>query len=168
MTRTIYLIIYNNPLFPAHWALWIPSPSPSPATTTTGKRIHIEGDAATGFQLSFDRAYDTKFESRKYKIIFLAEVDDIHVSDDDDDNTPRDDGSNTVVDQEPQDTLERIAASVPPPEPSLVSAADRGTRGTKVEIKNCQTWLVDVVDALHNAGIFDSSAVQTIRNAPKN
>ncbi|KAI0867085.1 hypothetical protein F4860DRAFT_18185 [Xylaria cubensis] len=156
MTRTIYLIVYNSPLFPAHWALWIPSQE----NQTIGKRIHVEGDAATGFQLSFDRNYDKTQDSRKHEIIILAEVDDGHVID-----TPGD-GSNNV-DREPKDAIESVAVKVPPPGPSLLSVAR--TRGTKVIIKNCQTWLVDVVSALHQEGIIlDSKAVEIIKNAPKN
>ncbi|KAI0487005.1 hypothetical protein F4859DRAFT_323967 [Xylaria cf. heliscus] len=156
MARTIYLIVYNSPLFPAHWALWIPTEE----SPTIGKRIHVEGDAATGFQLSFDRNYDRTQDSRKHEIIALAEVEAAHVTD-----TPGD-GSNTV-DREPRDAIEIVAATVPPPGPSLMSAA-RQTRGTKVEIRNCQTWLVDVVSELHKEGIFDSKAVEVIKTAPKN
>ncbi|KAI0454653.1 hypothetical protein F5B21DRAFT_474584 [Xylaria acuta] len=47
MNRTIYLTLYNIPLFPAHWAIW----TPSRENPTIGKRIHVEGDAATSFQL---------------------------------------------------------------------------------------------------------------------
>jgi hypothetical protein len=43
-------------------------------------------------------------------------------------------------------------------------------RGTncKVDIKNCLTWLAEVVDALHEKGIFHDSAVEVIETAPKN
>ncbi|KAI0448216.1 hypothetical protein F4803DRAFT_545740 [Xylaria telfairii] len=155
MIRTIYLIVYNSPLFPAHWAIWIPSQE----NLAIGKRIHVEGDAATGFQLSFDRNYDKTQDSRKHEIVVLAEVHAKHVVD-----TPGS-GSNTV-DREPKDGIESIAAKVAPPGPSLMSASR--TRGTKVEIKNCQTWLMDVVNALHKEGIFDSKAVEVIQAAPKN
>lgn len=112
MTRTIYLIVYSSPLFPAHWAIWIPSQG----SQTVGKRIHVEGDVATGFQLSFDRNYDKTQDSRKHEIIVIGEVETGHVMD-----TPGN-GSNTV-DREPKDAIESIAAKVPPPGPSLMSAS---------------------------------------------
>jgi len=40
--------------------------------------------------------------------------------------------------------------------------------GSKVEIKNCQTWLADVVSALYEKEIVDSNVVEIIRTAPKN
>ncbi|KAI0400727.1 hypothetical protein F4802DRAFT_619611 [Xylaria palmicola] len=154
MARPVHLIVYNSPLFPAHWALWVPSQ----ANADKGKRIHVEGDAATGFTLSFDRHYDVTQEPRRHAVLLVDEVDPGHVVDD----APGD-GS----DREPRDALETVAAGVPPPGPSLVSAASR-SRGAKVEIKNCQTWLVDVVRALHKEGIFGSRAVEVILTAPKN
>ncbi|KAI0912565.1 hypothetical protein F4823DRAFT_178302 [Ustulina deusta] len=156
MSRTIYLIIYKSPLFPAHWALWVPSE----ADPTIGKRIHAEGDAATGFRLSFDRNYDITQESRKHETLALAEVGAGLVLD-----TPGD-GVNSV-DAEPRDAVEIVAANVPPPGPSLVSSS-ASSRGTRVEIKNCQTWLFEVVSALHVEGILDGQAVEVIKTAPKN
>ncbi|KAI3325534.1 hypothetical protein HD806DRAFT_490608 [Xylariaceae sp. AK1471] len=157
MPRTIYLIVYNSPLFPAHWALWIPSLE----NPNIGKRIHAEGDVATGFQLSFDRNYDQTQESRSYKVLVLAEVESHHVVD-----TPANEINS--VDRDPKDDIETVASRVPIPGPSLTSSAARTARGTKVDIKNCQAWLVDVVDALHREGIFDSNAVEVIKMAPKN
>ncbi|KAI1122981.1 hypothetical protein F5Y10DRAFT_252791 [Nemania abortiva] len=113
MSRAIYLIVYKSPLFPAHWALWVPSE----ADPNIGKRIHAEGDAATGFRLSFDRNYDIIHESRKLEVLTLAEVAAGHVAD-----TPGD-GVNSV-DTEPRDAVETVAAKVPTPGPSLVSPTE--------------------------------------------
>ncbi|KAI0973578.1 hypothetical protein F4678DRAFT_425193 [Xylaria arbuscula] len=156
MSRTIYLIIYKSPLFPAHWALWVPSE----ANPNIGKRIHAEGDAATGFRLSFDRNYDITQDPRKYEILALAEIERDLLLD-----TPGD-GANRV-DAEPRDAVETVAAKVPPPGPSLISSTATSC-GTKVQIKNCQTWLVEVVSVLHDEGALGSKAVEVIKTAPKN
>ncbi|KAI1295278.1 hypothetical protein F5Y03DRAFT_371858 [Xylaria venustula] len=156
MPRKIYLIVYKSPLFPAHWALWVPSK----AKPNIGKRIHAEGDAATGFRLSFDRNYNITQDSRKYEVLTLAEIEQDLVLD-----TPGD-GTNSV-DAEPRDAVETVAAKVPPPGRSLVSSSS-SSRGTKVQIKNCQTWLAEVVGALHKEGMLDSRAVEIIKTAPKN
>ncbi|KAI0418960.1 hypothetical protein F5X98DRAFT_97036 [Xylaria grammica] len=156
MSKTIYLIVYKSPLFPAHWALWVPSA----ADANVGKRIHAEGDAAAGFRLSFDRNYDIREESRKHEVLAVGDVRaDLLI------DTPGN-GVNGA-DSEPQDAVETVAARVPPPGPSLVSAAERA-RGTRVEIKNCQSWLTEVVSALHDDGILDNNAVEMIKTAPKN
>ncbi|TGJ79164.1 hypothetical protein E0Z10_g9601 [Xylaria hypoxylon] len=156
MPKTVYLIIYKSPLFPAHWALWIPSE----ADPNIGKRIHAEGDAATGFRLSFDRNYDIRQESRKHETLVVAKVGAGHLID-----TPGN-GVNSV-DTEPMDAVETVAAKVLTPGTSLVPSTT-STRGTRVEIRNCQTWLMEVVNALHEEGIFDSNAVEVIKTAPKN
>ncbi|KAJ8119859.1 hypothetical protein O1611_g10516 [Lasiodiplodia mahajangana] len=156
MSREEFEARMRNPLFPAHWAMWVPSE----ADPHIGKRIHAEGDAATGFRLSFDRNYDIRLESRRYTTVTLAKVRADYVAD-----TPGD-GVNSA-DTEPRDAVETVAAKIPPPGRSLVSAA-AGNRRTKVQIKNCQTWLIEVVNALHKQGILDSEAVEAINNAPKN
>ncbi|KAI0111285.1 hypothetical protein GGR51DRAFT_72408 [Nemania sp. FL0031] len=156
MSRTISLIIYKSPFFPAHWAMWVPSE----ANQDIGKRIHIEGDVANGFKLSFNRNYNIKEDSRKKEVLRLAEVGADLIAD-----TPG--NGLDSVDTESKDEVERVAADVPPPGPSLVSAATRN-RGTKVEIRNCQTWLTEVVGKLHEEGIFDSNAVIVVNAAPKN
>lgn len=70
MPRTVYLIVYNSPLFPAHWALWIPRASPP----NLGKLIHATGDARNGFTIAFERNYDINGTTRAYQIIPLAQV----------------------------------------------------------------------------------------------
>jgi hypothetical protein len=49
MTCTVYLIVYNSPLFPAHWGL----STPSLHNLTIGKFFNAEGDAANGFEITF-------------------------------------------------------------------------------------------------------------------
>ncbi|KAI1093219.1 hypothetical protein F5B19DRAFT_154075 [Rostrohypoxylon terebratum] len=155
MPRTIYLVVYNSRLFPAHWSLWIPSTS----NPNIGTRVHAQGDVATGFEICFERNYDIGQTSRKHEILPLADVDSAHVVD-----TPGD-GSRSV-DQEPRDKLETIALRIPAPGPSLLPFQSR-TSGAKVEIKNCQTWLINVIREFHKEGIVDDNALRVIMSAPQ-
>lgn len=111
MPRAIYLIVYNSRLFPAHWALWIPSLS----EPDIGKRIHAEGDALTGFQIYFERNYDISTTARAHQAIPLAQVLDHYVVDVTGDGT-------CSRDQTAHDRIEQVALGIPPPGASLVSA----------------------------------------------
>jgi hypothetical protein len=114
-TRTIYLIIYNSPLFPAHWSLWIPSLH----NPTIGKRLHAEGDPANGFHIIFERNYVLAADSRQHQCLPLAEVSDDHVVDvNGDGDGDGSEGSNSIA----HDDLERVLLSVPVPGASLVSS----------------------------------------------
>lgn len=111
MARTIYLIIYNSPLFPAHWGLWIPTLS----DPTVGKVLHAEGDAANGFEIIFKRNYVPDATSRQHQFLPVAEVSDHHVMD------VKGDGS-LQLDSTAHDNIEQVLLSVPAPGASLVSS----------------------------------------------
>lgn len=172
MTRPIYLIIYTSTLFPAHWSLWIPSLS----DPSIGKRLHAEGDAATGFKTVFERGYVLHEDTRKYQCLLLGEVSDEYVLDVD----------GQECDSIAHDDLERILLSVPAPGASLVSSESQvcecvpcvyacicacfrrqGPR-KRVRIQNCRTWLRDGTAALVKSGIMDGMALQRVEGAPKN
>jgi hypothetical protein len=114
MTRAVYLVVYNAPLFPAHWGLWIPSLD-DPAL---GKKLHVEGDAANGFEVLFQRNYAVDATTRQHETLLLAEVSDEHVVDVKGDGSPTSDST-------AHDNLERILLSVPAPAASLVSSTSR-------------------------------------------
>ncbi|KAF2118705.1 hypothetical protein BDV96DRAFT_642883 [Lophiotrema nucula] len=156
MPRTVCLVIFNSPLFPAHWGLWVPSTD----QPSIGKLLHASGDAATGFEIAFERNYDLGATTRRHQVLQLAQVLDHYVVD------VKGDGSRTK-DQIAHDYLEEVALSVPAPARSLVSATSQGPR-QRVEIQNCQTWLRQVVAAFVQNGAMDQSALQTVDNAPKN
>src|SRR4051812_19269614 len=113
MSRSIYLIVFNSPLFPAHWALWVPH-SDTPAT---GTYLNATGDAATGFTIEIERNYALGADGRRYQVILLAGVQDEHVVD-----VKGDGGAST--DCIARDYLEEIALGVEPPGKSLVSVGD--------------------------------------------
>lgn len=67
--RPVYIVSYRSPVFPAHWALWIPScDSETKVAGNVGKVIQVEGDARTGFKHQFKRNYDISTTTR-YKLI---------------------------------------------------------------------------------------------------
>jgi hypothetical protein len=115
MPRTVYLIIYNSPLFPAHWGLWVPQKD---GDQNIGKLIHATGDARNGFQVAFKRNYDLGTTSRSYQLLPLAEVADQHVVDVKGDGKK---GTDTTA----HDYLEQVALSIPAPGRSLRSATSQ-------------------------------------------
>ncbi|KAF2827132.1 hypothetical protein CC86DRAFT_466857 [Ophiobolus disseminans] len=157
MPRTVHLIVYNSPLFPAHWGLWIPQED---GDQNIGKLIHATGDARTGFQVAFKRNYDLGTTSRSYQLLPLAQVADQHVVDVKGDGSK---GTDTIA----HDYLEQVALSIPAPGRSLRSATSQGSR-QRVDIQNCQTWLRAVVAALVQNGVIAEGALQVVDNAPKN
>ncbi|KFY09294.1 hypothetical protein V492_05545 [Pseudogymnoascus sp. VKM F-4246] len=160
MSRPVYLVVYPSPLFPAHWALWLPYYT-NGSEGSVGKYINIEGDPATGFSLDIRRSYDLTTEPAKKSLILLCWVDARHISDEADPWSPN---------SNPVDAIEKGATSVQPPEKSLRSAGTRGASGpgSRVELKNCQTWLRDVVVLLAGDGTFPNEAIQVLDQAPRN
>ena len=107
--RNIFLIIYHLPLFPAHWALYVPSEEDK----DIGKLIQVDGDALKGFEIEFERNHDLCESNRSRKVIALPIVSGRFVTD------VKKDGSFSR-DQIPYDKIEEIAWSIPAPGPSLV------------------------------------------------
>ncbi|CAL1700016.1 unnamed protein product [Somion occarium] len=136
MDRELSLVVYHSPLFPAHWALYIPSMT-DPAI---GKIVHVTGDARNG-------------------IIPLARISASHVVDV---LSP----SGLLVYTAPDDNLlalavdnvERELLSIPAPGKSLNVVDSLGrSQGRKVAIKNCQTWIRDAVERLVHAELHPNS-----------
>ncbi|MCJ1254761.1 hypothetical protein MMC24_002577 [Lignoscripta atroalba] len=110
--RNVYILVFNSPLFPAHWCFWIPHAD----NTDVGKRIHASGDASNGFTIVFERNYDLRNTERRHQVVPLAQVLDHYVVDVKGNGSPSTD--NTAYDY-----LEQVALSVPAPAGSLVSAS---------------------------------------------
>jgi len=155
--REIYLLSYNSRLFPAHWGIWIPYI----ANPSVGKVIHVTGDAASGFQHEFKRNYNLLTTGRAHKLTLLAKVSSRHVTD------TLGDGLFSI-DTIAVDDIERQALAIEAPGKSLMSAGAKANIGRKVEIRNCQTWIWDLVSALVADGIFPESALNELQKAPKN
>ncbi|KUJ07754.1 uncharacterized protein LY89DRAFT_660007 [Mollisia scopiformis] len=159
--RPIYIISYTSPLFPAHWSLWIPSSYNSLTKTpgTSGKRIHVTGDALNGFTHEFSRNYDIDDDSRAKTIHFISWVEAVNVVDGDDAGDP-------VEDVVATDKMEEWALKVEAPGRSL-RGVEEGLK-SRVQVRNCQSWLREFVGKLVEMGIFDEDALEKVDAVPKN
>jgi len=115
MSRTVYLVVYNSRLFPAHWSLWVPSKD----DPTIGKRIHATGDARAGFEVGMERNYDIEKTGRSHQVLYLSKVDESFI----DDGVCVKNGESST-DGQPIDMMEEIAMGVPPPGPSLIRSTN--------------------------------------------
>jgi hypothetical protein len=111
MPRTLYLIVYNSPLFPAHWTMYIPSDTEE----GLGTGIHATGDAADGFEVQFERRYNYGQTRRTHQQFTLGHIGDEHVE--------GGVAATRSTDKTPRDALEQVASTIPAPGPSLISAS---------------------------------------------
>src|ERR1700749_2017095 len=114
MPREIHIISYDSPIFPAHWALWIPSDRVNDKGTKIGKVIHVTGDVFEGFVHEFKRNYVLEGTRRKYHSSLIATVPDASAVD-----VVGDGGLS--MDRNAADAIERAALSIPAPAKSLLS-----------------------------------------------
>ncbi|KFZ04456.1 hypothetical protein V502_10137, partial [Pseudogymnoascus sp. VKM F-4520 (FW-2644)] len=123
--------------------------------------VRAEGDPATGFSLEIRRSYDLTTTSSKKTLILLCWVDAHHIADVADPWSPN---------SNPVDVIEQVASRVQPPGSSLRPAESAGASETRsrVELKNCQTWLREVVVALAGNGTLPNEAVRVLDQAPRN
>ncbi|KAF4999989.1 hypothetical protein FDECE_11337 [Fusarium decemcellulare] len=153
MARSIYLLVYNSRLFPAHWVLWIPSKD----NTKIGKVIEAAGDVATGFDITFERNFNIGELTRTHELVELAQVDDDHIVDtlgDGSNYAERESEGNLVA----QDKIEEAALRVPAPVKSLRSASS--VSRSQVELRNCQTWILEVMEQLVKDAIVDEAVLE--------
>ncbi|KZT50419.1 hypothetical protein CALCODRAFT_478409 [Calocera cornea HHB12733] len=159
--RSVYLIVYHSPLFPAHWALYIPNlpPNEEREPNQVGRVLNVVGSSFSGFRHEFKRNYDLVADGRSYSLFLLdGEVDSALVGEP---------GERESIDGEAMDALEGLALTVPAPGPSLLSADTQGRRG-RAEIRNCQTWLREAVEAYVKAGMLHAIALERLATAPMN
>ncbi|PGH13164.1 hypothetical protein AJ80_06410 [Polytolypa hystricis UAMH7299] len=149
MSRTVFLLVFRSPLFPAHWALWIPSADDK----NVGKVIEVDGSVHTGFEHSIDPVFDLSKTTRTFVVIKLGEISD-----------------DTVVDSESRiiDPIEQVALSVPAPGPTLNPVASNAPPKAPVQLSNCQNWITKFVAELVCRNLLDASANEVVQNAPKN
>ncbi|KAH8686002.1 hypothetical protein BGZ60DRAFT_396652 [Tricladium varicosporioides] len=157
MPRPVHLLIYHSPVFAAHWALWIPTFEKG-IVGTTGKLISVNGNPSQGFAHEIERKCDLKDIVRSYSLKFLCMVENDNINDW---------TGEYIIDSTPTDNIERIACSVKAPQPSLRSASASNSK-SRIEIKNCQTWLRELVVILVEQGIFSDESLIELDSAPKN
>lgn len=113
MSRAVYLIIFHSPIFPAHWAMYIPHT----ATAGRGTLINVRGDPSTGFCHEFERNYDPDSTTSQKKLLHLCDVEERCVVDVIGDGT-------ASIDTYAVDDVERTALQVCAPPKTLRSSDD--------------------------------------------
>jgi len=117
--RPVYIVSYSSPLFPAYWALWVPSYDvQTKVTANVGRQIQVEGDALKGFYHEFRRNHDMSLTTRPNSIHLVSWTDAANIADADNSGAMFKDATAT-------DVIEECALNVAAPGPSLRSAASR-------------------------------------------
>lgn len=165
---TLYVLIPPSPLFAAHWSFFITdfpfydASSKRFEEPKTGRRIHVSGDRLNGFSLEFIRDYDiSKHRSvRKYAIAIVSSAGLYHSNsyNNEDHGTfmqKDEDEGGGYVDNRPLDDFEKVCVEVEAPGPSLNRVSDGGKR-VKMEVKDCQWWVRQVVRALFEQTVISN------------
>ncbi|KAK3393960.1 hypothetical protein B0H63DRAFT_517125 [Podospora didyma] len=150
--RSVYLAAFlPSPMFPAHWGMWIPNA----LDQAVGTLINVRGDPCNGFVHEFERGYRAHDCESRPLLRPLGTAADFP------------DGPTVPgIDTNPCNDLERLALSIPPPALSLTPAGS-SQRRFRVAIKNCQTWLRQLVDAMIEKGLIDPSAKDILDASPQ-
>nr|POE92401.1 hypothetical protein CFP56_69648 [Quercus suber] len=174
---TLYVVVPPSRLFAAHWSFFLPDLSSYDPVSkryeepNTGRRIHVTGDRLNGFRLEIIRNYDIrKHRSAKDRRLPIARVplhilqkrDGVLTSIDDTDVCFKDDEEGGgYVSNEPIDAFEKVCVEVPAPGLSLnqVStgmrvATNEWEKRVKPEVRDCQWWVRQVVDAMMAKGML--------------
>ncbi|KZF20178.1 hypothetical protein L228DRAFT_249855 [Xylona heveae TC161] len=148
MSRAIYLVVFSNGSKPAHWAIWIPTGNAG----AKGKLMHATGNPATGFFLEFRRNYDFEDETRRYKVIELAQVSDKYIAD-----TV---GNGELINETTaRDRFESAATTVAPP--------GKSPNPFDPKALNCQDWIKAFVEKLIAMGYIDDGSTTVVQDAPR-
>ena len=74
--RDIKLIVYFSPLFPAHWALFIPTA----VNPDVSKIIHTTRDVLKRFKVKFKRGYNEAATNHQKEVMNLCTVNGTHIN----------------------------------------------------------------------------------------
>ncbi|EPE09040.1 hypothetical protein F503_06816 [Ophiostoma piceae UAMH 11346] len=157
-SRELHLIVYSQPLFKAHWALFVPSIN----NARVGKKIHAVGDALNGFSITFDRNYNLGTTGRSHTLVHLGYIGAAYI-----DEASVLGNDLPITDNVAQDRLETYATSAPAPGPSLRPSLYSGSTKKRVEIRDCQTWMKDFITVLVEASVLNRDSLDVLDNAPK-
>ena len=154
MTNHVYLLIYHRSPFHAHWSLFIPKhPNATVNETTNGTRPEALGDPLTGFNINIQdseppnsSSSDEEELNRRPSRILLGKV---------------------ILHDNAVERVKDIAGGVEPPGRSLRNAAsaERSGKAVRVEVRDCQTWAKDIVDALIGEGLVEAGAREVLAGA---
>ncbi|KAK0716882.1 hypothetical protein B0T26DRAFT_646469 [Lasiosphaeria miniovina] len=156
LDRKAYLVAFlPSPMFPAHWALWIPSATDQQA----GTLINVRGDPRNGFAHEFERGFRPRSCESRPLLLELGTITDHGAVVPDGPTVPS-------IDIAASNDVEHLALSIPPPSPSLTPAGSNPRRA-RVAIRNCQTWLHQLVDGMIEHAFIDSAAKEILNSAPQ-
>nr|POE48861.1 hypothetical protein CFP56_38958 [Quercus suber] len=173
---TLYVLVPPSPLFAAHWSFFLPEMLPYDSNSkrceesTMGRRIHVCGNRLTGFQLEIVRDYNVRkhlnvsnrqFPIAKVPLHVLQKCDGISTSGFNEKECYKDeDEGGGYVSNDPIDIFERICVEVHAPGPSLTQVgtgaelASRPGKRAKIHVKDCQWWILQVVEALRSKDLL--------------
>jgi hypothetical protein len=163
MSIPIYLARYpSGSLFNDHWALFIPDHTrPSP---TCGTLLEVEGDPLNGFVHDVARNCDARQEyygRHQPVLVELGTVSEQHLE--------GDVGAVKGMENlEPRSDVERLALSTEPPSKSMRSAGNgkEGTARKRIEVRDCQWWVKEVVKKLITEKILTQEAMSILEQVP--
>jgi hypothetical protein len=92
MPRPISLLIFPSRLFPAHWALFVPSLT----SCDTGTLLNARGNSLSGFTIEIERDYALA-EAPAHQSVLLSKVADEFIADSDE--VGKDEGARTHVEE---------------------------------------------------------------------
>lgn len=110
--RPVYMIVYDSPMFKAHWTYFIFQEN----SETTGTAVHVVGDVRNGFQHQIKRNYNHSLSNARHRVINIGHVHSSHFSD------VTGDGS-FYIDTVARNSFEQALLSVPAPGPSMNPAS---------------------------------------------
>jgi hypothetical protein len=158
MSIPIYLARYpSSSLFNDHWALFVPDhPSLPP---TSGTLLQVDGDPLNGFVHDIVRNCDISVQDSGCRcrpvLLELGIASVQHLA-----------AVGCMQNVEPRSRIERLVLSVQPPGKSMRSAADSETARTRVDVRDCQWWVKEVVEKLVGEGVLMPEALRILEEVP--
>lgn len=162
--RILYVLVPPSRLFAAHWSLFLPDLQydDSRQGSSIGTRIHVVGDRLDGFRLEIIRGYNSQNDrSLQGRMFALAQVPqqclqpcEASSESVQDCQSKDDDEGGGIISEEIRTPFETACSQVEAPGPSLncvyqqETAGERPGRRPKLEVKDCQWWVRQVIHSL--------------------
>nr|POF17741.1 hypothetical protein CFP56_13153 [Quercus suber] len=147
--RPIFLLVWPNATFKAHWAIFVPASTDK--TFKTGTYIHVTGALDKGFKFEIVRGWDLDMTLRRPQSpIEIGWIQADWIND-----APFE--RNLIKEATPRDQLENFLAATAAPSGSLnrVSSGEASTgKGRKVELSDCQWWVTKCIQGLVEQGVL--------------
>ena len=157
MTQPLYVLVYPSPLFAAHWSLWLAHTDASGHESHIGHRIHVTGDRLNGFEYEYIQDYNIQEDERKPKVFTIGLISSTLLE-----SKVQDKVMLTNIDDKVEfyNVFDKVCQQVKPPGPSLNKVNSKSTGNgsqpppKRTEVKDCQWWIIKVVEHLVEAGML--------------